>query len=1062
MSNNNNNGNFFKFKNVQLVRRQNPARQTQQNREIRTQGTAEEQFAGIAAAVRPEVLNDIDDILTDDESVDYSPLKQEPLEPQVQVQNKNQQISDSDETNNSAPGSATDSSLDTSSIEVIQPSEGLEIRLPINLPQRAPPNSPESPRTNVAVPVPDDLLTEDEETGDYDVPPTETTVQPDIKGRQETLSPTPQVSQTVRSAIELTAKDFELLEQRIIDKCGEVNFQLSNHRDWQQPNSRLHHDICNLLPLLYQSRFNTEGFPTLEDYLYQTVGTLPCQSLLRLALDSVFEEFPEISAIQSKVYRMLKCHLSVINHPSITQFDDISLANHDFDRVVGPDFHNFSGAESRPDLSLQTDFNKTYYSVFSQAQRQVYRVTERSFCKLRKDRANSCPDIVQQLNRDFDHFSNSDCRYTTAKEPVYPDPYFFKNDQQTQTDIIHTLQFNDTGAQYSSPSDSEKSSSSDLDSDIEGTENITVTKRDIYRRSASSDDLYTNPTQPHKRIRTSTPEPPERRPYRKQIGCPLKEIINHRHALHIPPVDLTVAPGGRAANVQLGRQPVNAMAARGRNPPQPQPLQGANPALVQILQMMQNRDANRDNSRKQFLMFPKESFTGQDKKLAKSHWAEFSKYLDYQNQQGTIPRDLAHLPDIKSMFKLTLQDIALGWFETESPNWLTEDQMKQSFLKRFNPWGDTRHQHQDAWNKLRFDMTKDDVDSFVVDMKTLASILGHNDDVIMEKFKDVFPDPNNEAALIAMDDFAVMQTKAKQLVHIYKPAHDSPMASAAILVHTLIIQPQKASCHSLKATSISWPLLINHKKTLIQGTLIIMGDNAAGDMYMIEVPMAMEMEARLVTGMIIRSGELAAVKDKGTFIIIEGMDKITHIEVDEDSGMVMAQITVTETIGIEIPMVKLILTGVEDGIIIPQVKDTVIVEEGEDGIPVNNITIQGINRNPNFLILIIIIHHQWDINTDIQSHMVNIHTRSNNNNINHKCQLHLNKLQIFVSCVIVKAITTINANLQVILWPEHKKPLIKADHTATRTLIMGNGHKAKMITMTLMGNLFSSGGSRSC
>ena len=183
-------------------------------------------------------------------------------------------------------------------------------------------------------------------------------------------------------------------------------------------------------------------------------------------------------------------------------------------------------------------------------------------------------------------------------------------------------------------------------------------------------------------------------------------------------------------------------------------------------------------------MFPKESFTGQDKKLAKSHWAKFSKYLDYQDQQGTIPRDLAHLPDIKSMFKLTLQDIALGWFETESPNWLTEDQMKQSFLKRFNPWGDTRRQQQDAWNKLKFNMTKDDVDSFVVDMKTLASILGHNDDVLMEKFKDVFPDPNIEAALIAMDDFALMQKKAKQLVHIYKPAHDSPLASAAILVHT--------------------------------------------------------------------------------------------------------------------------------------------------------------------------------------------------------------------------------------------------------------------------------------
>ena len=43
------------------------------------QGTAEEQFAAIAAAAHAEALNDKDDILTDDESVDYSPPKQQPL-----------------------------------------------------------------------------------------------------------------------------------------------------------------------------------------------------------------------------------------------------------------------------------------------------------------------------------------------------------------------------------------------------------------------------------------------------------------------------------------------------------------------------------------------------------------------------------------------------------------------------------------------------------------------------------------------------------------------------------------------------------------------------------------------------------------------------------------------------------------------------------------------------------------------------------------------------------------------------------------------------------------------
>ena len=229
MSNNNNSGNFFKFKNVQLVRRPNWGRQTRQNTQITKQGTAEEQFVEIAAAACAEELQDKDDILMDDDSVDYSVPRQQPLEPQVQIQNNNQQVSDSDKANNSTLESATDSSLDTSSIEILQPNEGLEIRLPINPPQRVPPNYPESPRTNVAVPIPDGLLTEDEETGDQAVPPTVVPTTPDPKGRQETLSPTPQGPQSVQSAIELTVKDLEPSEQRITDKYGEVNFQLSNH-----------------------------------------------------------------------------------------------------------------------------------------------------------------------------------------------------------------------------------------------------------------------------------------------------------------------------------------------------------------------------------------------------------------------------------------------------------------------------------------------------------------------------------------------------------------------------------------------------------------------------------------------------------------------------------------------------------------------------------------------------------------------------------------------------------------------------------------------------------------
>ena len=184
-------------------------------------------------------------------------------------------------------------------------------------------------------------------------------------------------------------------------------------------------------------------------------------------------------------------------------------------------------------------------------------------------------------------------------------------------------------------------------------------------------------------------------------------------------------------------------------------------------------------------------------------------------------------------------------------------------------------------------MTKDNIDSFVVDMKTLASILGHNDDVIMEKFKDVFPDPNIEAALIAMDDFAAMQTKAKQLVHIYKPAHDSPMASAAILVHTADNTTTKGKSSQPKSNQHQLAPINQPQENPNTGDTDYNGDNAAEDADMIDLPVAMEMEATLITGMIIWIGEPATVKDNGTFIIIEGVDKITHIEVDEDSGMEM-------------------------------------------------------------------------------------------------------------------------------------------------------------------------------
>ena len=105
----------------------------------------------------------------------------------------------------------------------------------------------------------------------------------------------------------------------------------------------------------------------------------------------------------------------------------------------------------------------------------------------------------------------------------------------------------------------------------------------------------------------------------------------------------------------------------------------------------------------------------------------------------------------------------------------------------------------------------------------------------------------------------------------------------------------------------------------------------------------METEGTLITGMITKIEEPAAVKYKGSFSIIEVKVKIIRFKGAEDSGMEMTPITMTEITGIEILKVKVILIGAEDGIRV-EVKDIVIGEEGEDGIVISNTTTQGTNN----------------------------------------------------------------------------------------------------------------------
>ena len=200
------------------------------------------------------------------------------------------------------------------------------------------------------------------------------------------------------------------------------------------------------------------------------------------------------------------------------------------------------------------------------------------------------------------------------------------------------------------------------------------------------------------------------------------------------------------------------------------------------------------------------------------------------------------------------------------------------------------------------------------------------------------------------------------------------------------------------------------------------------------------------------------VKVEGSIMRIgDEVKKIFH-GADEGNGRIMTPIIATEIIGIEIAMAKIIVTEVGDGTATGD-RMTVIEAEVDNGINMINIpnkTTRKITRR-----LITTGPHQWVVSTSIDCRMNNTHpTHNSTTNIPNGRLHNPGKPQTYASCVKIKATMIINASSQVILWPEHKRRLIKAAHTATKNLLKESGQTGKTIMKTPMASFFSSGGSR--
>ena len=133
----------------------------------------------------------------------------------------------------------------------------------------------------------------------------------------------------------------------------------------------------------------------------------------------------------------------------------------------------------------------------------------------------------------------------------------------------------------------------------------------------------------------------------KGVTFNINEIIHHPGAFTVLATDIIAAPG-QQGQAQLNRYLTRAW-QRLQNMVQPAPpcLKGTDPALIAIL----NRMENKNSTHKKFLMFPKADFDGTSKQAAKSHWLNFQKYVAYQHSQNLLdPDDPNKFPEVKRMF----------------------------------------------------------------------------------------------------------------------------------------------------------------------------------------------------------------------------------------------------------------------------------------------------------------------------------------------------------------------------------------------------------------------------
>ena len=126
----------------------------------------------------------------------------------------------------------------------------------------------------------------------------------------------------------------------------------------------------------------------------------------------------------------------------------------------------------------------------------------------------------------------------------------------------------------------------------------------------------------------------------------------------------------------------------------------------------------------------KPEFSGKAEEDAAAHLLKTNDWMDTYN----FPEDIK-----VRRFCLTLTGEARLWYESLKPIDMDWNALQTCFRQQYSKFGSSTEQYFHVWRLFRYDENKDTIDSYILKVKQVASLLNYGEPEILELFKNTLP-----------------------------------------------------------------------------------------------------------------------------------------------------------------------------------------------------------------------------------------------------------------------------------------------------------------------------------